>query len=77
MDPGHNKLKSMAQQTMVKLDSKASKPRSFTIQHAERLLNYQVKHKLNDWAIAPNQPFEFKNGVISATGKGKIKDSDK
>jgi len=63
----------MAKQTFIKLDSKEVKNKPFTIQHAERLLNYQVKHKLNDWEISPNQPCEFKNGVITSTGKGSNK----
>jgi hypothetical protein len=64
----------MAETTKIKLSHK-KEVREFDVTHAERLLQLQAKNKLSDWAIAPDQPFEFKNGVISPTGKGKDKDT--
>ncbi len=60
----------MAEKTKVKLVHK-NETREFDIQHAENLLKLQEKRKLSDWALAPNQSFEYKNGAISPTGKGK------
>ncbi len=43
--------------------------REFDIDHAEKLFKYQQKKGFSDWEIASNQKFEFKDGVISPTGK--------
>ena len=40
--------------------------RTFDVPTAQRLLNYQVQKKLNDWQLSdPN--FTFENGTISRT----------
>jgi hypothetical protein len=66
----------MAETTKIKLVHK-DKEQEFDLKHAQRILKLQEKNKLNDWAIAPKQPFEFKNGVINPTSKGQNTDAGK
>ncbi len=66
----------MAETTKIKLSHK-NDMREFTVTQAEEMLKMQEKNNYNDWAIAPDEPFEFKNGVISPTGKGKNTDTGK
>lgn len=67
--------------TTVKLDSKQAQieGKEFAITHAEAVLNLQAKNKFNtsDWQLSPNQAFEYKDGSITSTGKGKDKESGK
>ncbi len=61
--------------TKVKLTGKGAGEREFSVKEAESLLKYQEKKNLTAWELSPNQPFEYKDGVISPTGKGSAKDS--
>ncbi len=55
--------------TKVILCSKEGKTLEHTLEHAEALLKYQAEKGFNDWSIAKDQPYKFKDGIIVSTNK--------
>jgi hypothetical protein len=46
----------------------------FNIDHAQALLQYQVRKKFTDWELTPKKGYQFKDGIITRTNKGADKE---
>lgn len=62
--------------TIVYMDCKSLgiKGKVFNIDHAQALLQYQVKKKFTDWELTPKKGYQFKDGIITRTNKGADKE---
>ena len=62
--------------TEVYMDCKSLgiKAKSFKINHAQALLQYQNKKKFTDWELTPKKGYQFKDGIICRTNKGADKE---
>lgn len=51
------------------LVSLSGENREHTIEHAQRIMDYQKAKGFSDWSIAEDQPYELKDGTISPRDK--------
>lgn len=58
--------------TKVKLKSDELGEQSFDIEHAQRILNFQVKKKIGSWVLSDDK-FELKDGIITLRNKADSK----
>ena len=58
--------------TKVKLKSDDLGEQSFDIEHAQRVLNLQVKKKIGSWVLSDDK-FELKDGIITLRNKADSK----
>jgi hypothetical protein len=62
--------------TIVYLDCKSLgiKARTFKVDVAQALLQYQARKKITDWELTPKKGYQFKDGIITRTNKGADKE---